>query len=226
MDPAGYGHVSRVCYARNIDKDHDRQAQDGWLLVSVSTAGGPASLRVYAWRRLRLLGAVYLQKSVAVLPARPPVQKEINRFADRVRRDGGTVRVFGFEVTDETERQRLVTEFNNARDIEYAEVLDRAPSLLDELATEYERGQVTYAEVEESEADLERFRSWLRKIIRRDYFGAAKGEEARQAVERCAQVLAAFEEAAFAAEGGEPVRAPRLAEVLGRLHATRTDEAG
>lgn len=218
-------HVSSACYARNINQDHDGSARNRWLLVSVSTAGGRASLRVYVWRRLRLLGAVYLQKSVAVLPALPLVKKEINRFADRVRREGGTVRVLGFEVTDEAERQRLITEFNNARDIEYAEVLDRAPGLLDEIAMEYKRGRVTYAEVEESEADLERFRSWLRKIVRRDYFGAPKGQEARQAVERCGQVLAAFEDAAFAAEGGEPVSAPLLTEVLDTLHATRSDDA-
>ena len=43
-----------------------------WLLISVSTPGGGSStLRVYAWRNLRRLGAHYLQQSVCVLPATP-----------------------------------------------------------------------------------------------------------------------------------------------------------
>ena len=40
-----------------------------WLLITVSTPGGGSStLRVYAWRTLRRLGAHYLQQSVCVLP--------------------------------------------------------------------------------------------------------------------------------------------------------------
>ena len=43
-----------------------------WLLITVSTPGGGSStLRVYAWRNLRRLGAHYLQQSVCVLPATP-----------------------------------------------------------------------------------------------------------------------------------------------------------
>ena len=38
-------------------------------MVSVSTAGAAASLRVQVWRKLRSLGALYLQQSVCLLPA-------------------------------------------------------------------------------------------------------------------------------------------------------------
>jgi hypothetical protein len=48
-------------------------------------------------------------------------------------------------------------------------VLDRLPELRKELAYEQSRGNATYAEVEESEADLERFARWLAKIANRDY---------------------------------------------------------
>ena len=50
---------------------------------------------------------------------------------------------------------------------------ERLPELERELAHERARGRTTYAEAEESEADLERFRSWLAKIAARDYFAAA-----------------------------------------------------
>src|SRR5262249_43438803 len=135
---------------------HVNQQLNTWLLITVSTAGASDSLRVYVWRRLRLLGVVYLQQSVCLLPALPDVRQEIRRVADRVRRDGGTVRVLGIQLTDDAERERLISDFNQARDSEYREVLERLPSFLQELDMERQRGRTTYAEVEESEADLER----------------------------------------------------------------------
>ncbi|MFI9007662.1 Chromate resistance protein ChrB [Actinosynnema sp. NPDC053489] len=175
-----------------------------WLLVSASTAGAPDSLRVQVWRKLRSLGALYLQQSVCLLPARPEVAREVRRLADRIRHQGGTARVLSLALTDPDERQAVVAELNAARDAEYAEVLQRLPELRRELADERARGNATYAEVEESEADLERFRAWLGKIAARDYFDAPAGRAARDAVDQAAAELAAFEDAALRAEAPRP----------------------
>lgn len=176
---------------------------DGFLLVSASTAGAPAATRVRVWRKLRSLGALYLQQSVCLLPDRDPVRRQVQRLIASVRKDGGTARSLTVTVTDGAEYAQLVAEFNAERDVEYAEVVERAPDLLSELEKETARGRATYAEVEESEADLERFDKWLNKITARDYFGAPGGEAARAAVERCRSALAAFEDAAIAAQAGE-----------------------
>jgi hypothetical protein len=111
---------------------------------------------------------------------------------------------------DPAEQQQVIGEFNAARDAEYAEVLERIPEFLAELVRERARGRTTYAEVEESEADLHRFQSWLAKIAARDYFDAPGATEAQAAVERCATELAAFEEAALAAEAPDPLPAPAV----------------
>jgi hypothetical protein len=183
-----------------VTADSERES---WLVISVSTAGAADSLRVQVWRKLRSLGALYLQQSVCLLPARQQVVREVRRLADRVRHQGGTARVLSMTFADPTEEQAVIAEFNTARDAEYAEVLDRLPELRRELADEQARGNATYAEVEESEADLERFRSWLAKIAARDYFAAPEGQAAHDAVERAAAELAAFEEAALKAEAPE-----------------------
>ncbi|PZF86084.1 Chromate resistance protein ChrB [Jiangella anatolica] len=180
-----------------------------WLVVSASTAGAPGTLRVQVWRKLRSLGALYLQQSTCLLPARPEVAREVRRLADRVRHQSGSIRILSMAFTDEAEEQAVIAEFNAARDAEYAEVLERLPSLRRELADERARGRATYAEVEESEADLERFRAWLSKIATRDYFGASGGDVARGAVEEAAADLAAFEEAALNAETPGPLAAAR-----------------
>jgi Protein ChrB, N-terminal len=133
-----------------------------------------------------------------VLPARPEVQREIRRLADRVHSQGGSARVLRIAFEDPAEESDVVEELRRARDEEYGEVLERVPSFLDELRSERERDRATYEEVEESEADLERFRSWLAKIDRRDYFGAPRRADAHAAVEECARRLEAFESEAFA----------------------------
>ncbi|SDU76536.1 Chromate resistance protein ChrB [Jiangella alkaliphila] len=87
---------------------------------------------------------------------------------------------------------------------EYAEVLERLPDLSGELAVERDCGDVTYAAVKESEADLDRFRSWLAKIETCDYFDAPGGPAAREAVDLAAADLATFEDASVRAESPEP----------------------
>ena len=189
--------------------------RERFLLVSASTAGAPAATRVRVWRKLRSLGALYLQQSVCLLPAREPVCRQVRRLVASVRAEGGTARSLTLTVDDAAEYAGLVAEFNAERDAEYAEVVERAPQLLAELEQETARGRASYAEVEESEADLERFDKWLAKIAARDYFAASGGPAARQAVERCRAALAAFEDAAIAAQAGgghEPAagQAPQL----------------
>lgn len=179
-----------------------------WLVVSVSTAGAPDSLRVQVWRKLRSLGALYLQQSVCLLPGTPAVVREIRRLVDRVRRQGGTARVLSMAFTDEAEERAMVAELNAARDAEYAEVCGRLPELRRELAHERAHGNATYAEVEESEADLQRFRAWMDKIAARDYFGAPGGAAAREAVEQAAADLAAFEDTALRADSSDPAYPP------------------
>lgn len=193
-----------------------------WLLVTVSTAGAPASLRVQAWRILRSLGGLYLHQSVCLLPATEPVARQVNRLLDRVNRAGGSGRCLRLALADPAQEASIVAEFRAARDAEYAEVLERIPAFVAELELERSRGRATYAEVEESEADLARFRSWLGKIEARDYFGAPAGEAARAAVARCAADLTAFEEEALAAETPVPpagTPAPSEAGVAGGFRA-------
>ncbi|MFS7873120.1 Chromate resistance protein ChrB [Streptomyces asiaticus] len=183
-------------------KGRATQDRERFLLVSVSTADAPAATRVRVWRKLRSLGALYLQQSVCLLPERDDTRRQVTRLLASVRADGGTARQLTMNIPDDTEYAQLVDEFNAQRDTEYGEIVERAPDLLEELRKETARGNATYAEVEESEADLERFDKWLAKIAARDYFHAPGGAAAREAVERCRTALAAFEAAALAAQAG------------------------
>lgn len=204
-------------------------ADQSFLLITVSTAGAPATLRTHVWRKLRGLGALYLQQSVCLLPDRPAARRALIQLRDRVERDGGMTRLIPMTISDPTQAAAVRAEMSAARDIEYQEVLDRAPTLLAELAHERARANVTFEEVEESEADLTRFRSWLDRIAARDYFGAPLGAAARAAVEECAHALAAFEADAVARDfglaGTEPSQVAATTRRAGRRLAVAPNEA-
>lgn len=173
--------------------------RENWLLISLST-GGSSTLRVHSWRKLRSLGALYIQNSVCLLPLRPETTRAVARLLDRVNRGGGSGRVLPIAITDAAEEQAVIDAFGAERTDEYREVCSRTPAFLEEIAMERARGRATYTEVEESEADLDRLRTWLKRVQARDYFGADGRAEAEAAIERCAEELATFEAEALAAE--------------------------
>jgi hypothetical protein len=199
-----------------------KRAKLTWLLVVVST-GGSSTLRVHAWRRLRSLGALYLQSSVCLLPQRPETTRAVARLLDRVRREGGEGRALAISLVDAEEERRVVGAFSAERSDEYREICSRTPSFLEEIALERRRGRATYTEIEESEADLQRLRAWLERVQGRDYFGAEGRAEAEAAVERCAEALADFEAEALAAEQPEVDAAREGKRMKPGLRAVRNE---
>ncbi len=171
-----------------------------WLLVTVSTPGPSSSLRVHVWRKLRSLGALYLQQSVCLLPERPETTRAINRLLDRVNGEGGDGRSLRIVLNDPGEEQAVITQFHAERSDEYHEVCGRTPAFLHEIDSERAKGRTTYAEVEESEADLDRLRTWITRINDRDYFDAPGGSEAADALAKCVESFELFESDALQAE--------------------------
>jgi hypothetical protein len=209
---SGHSHISFIlrdepaalCYD-SISTCYDRYmtalAGAEWQLVSITT-GREASLRVYVWRQLRRLGALYLHRSVCLLPSRPEVHASLQPILLRVHAQGGTVRNLTVRI-EGSDHDALVAEQRAERDEEYREVVGRVPAFLLEIAMETARGRATYPEVEESEADLDRFEKWLAAISARDYFQAPAGDVARAAVQQCRDAFTGFQAAALAAEFGD-----------------------
>ena len=172
-----------------------------WLLISVSTPGGGSStLRVYAWRNLRRLGAHYLQQSVCVLPATPKTMRAVARLVTRLRAEGGHGQMLRIKLTDARQETAIINAIQREREDEYRELVERTRQFHDELAHERRRGRATYTELEESDVDLARHQKWLAAIRARDYFDAAGGKEAAAAVASCEEALARFESEALSAE--------------------------
>ena len=182
-----------------------RVARD-WLLITVSPPGGGRStLRVYAWRNLRSVGAHYLQQSVCLLPATPATTRAATKVVTRLRAEGGHGEVLRIQLVDAKQEGRVIDAMQAERTDEYHELVESTRQFHDELAGERRRGRATYTELEESDADLARHQKWLAAIRARDYFDAPGGEEAAAAVASCEEALARFETEALAAELDGPV---------------------
>jgi hypothetical protein len=176
-----------------------------WLLITVSTPrGGTSTLRVYAWRNLRSLGAHYLQQSVCLLPATPKTTRAATRLVTRLRAEGGHGQMLRIRLTDSKQEAAVIDAIQRERTDEYHEVVERTRQFHEELQLERRRGRATYTELEESDADLARHQKWLAAISARDYFGAPGGTEAAAAVASCEEALAQFESEALSAELDEP----------------------
>jgi hypothetical protein len=78
----------------------------------------------------------------------------------------------------------LVDRFQQQVDREYQEFLGQCRDLHSELSAEQKIGNLTFAELEDNEAELTKLRSWLPKIRDRDLFDAQKYSQATQAFKR------------------------------------------
>jgi hypothetical protein len=179
-----------------------------WLLITVSS-GGTSSLRVYAWRNLRSLGAHYLQQSVCLLPATPKTTRAVARLVTRLRAEGGHGEMLRIRLTDSAQEAAVIDAIQRERTDEYREVVARTRQFHEELQLERRRGRAMYTELEESDVDLARHQKWLAAIRARDYFDAPGGQEAVAAVASCEEALARFESEALSAELDESTRDSR-----------------
>jgi hypothetical protein len=196
--------------------DHGVRVARDWLLITVSPPGGGSStLRVYAWRNLRSVGAHYLQQSVCLLPATPATMRAAAKVVTRLRAEGGSGQVLRIQLEDSKQEAKVIDAMQAERTDEYHELVESTRQFHEELAGERRRGRATYTELEESDADLARYQRWLAAIRARDYFDAPGGNEATSAVASCEAALARFESEALSAELDEPASdtEPRLRAV-------------
>jgi hypothetical protein len=176
------------------DKGHD----EGWLVLVYRVPPEPTRLRSTVWRRIKSLGAIYLQNSVAALPDTNGNERALRKLRHEIVDMAGTAVLMRAAVLAGEPEVRAA--FQAARNDEYEEVADRCRDFLKQVAKEYEANHFTYAELEENEVDLVKLRTWLDRIRERDVFGASGREGAAKALTECEHSLEAYAARVFAEE--------------------------
>ena len=173
-------------------------ASPGWLLLIYRVPPEPTRLRSTVWRRIKSLGAIYLQNSVAALPASPANERSLRKLRREIVDMSGTaILLAAGALAGEAEvRGAFVT----ARNEEYAEIIDKCEDFLRQVQKEYDENHFTYAELEENEEDLVKLRNWFAKIVDRDVFLADRRPATERALESCEQSLEAYAARVYAEE--------------------------
>lgn len=170
-----------------------------WLLLIYRIPSEPTKLRAGVWRRLKSLGALYVQNSAAALPASPGAERAMRSLRNDIGAMGGTAYLLESQVL--AGESELLALFNAARDDEYEEIVDRCDDFCAQVAKEYDDEHFTYAELEENDVDLAKLKGWYAKVHDRDVFGAPGELRAREALDRCEGVLEAYAARVYAEEG-------------------------
>jgi hypothetical protein len=171
-----------------------------WLLLLTQLPGSASSPRVALWRRLRAAGAATMVNSVWVLPETAPHAQLLERLRDGLLQQGGIGFVLSIPASAPDVNEAIVARFRSDRGREYDEFAERCSALLEEIGREGEAGKYTFAEMEESEQDLEKLVRWLAKIQARDFFPDERGQGAAALLARCQTAVVAFSQAVYAAE--------------------------
>ncbi|MCL6558832.1 MAG: hypothetical protein K6U74_08510 [Firmicutes bacterium] len=171
---------------------------DGWLLLIYKIPSEPTRYRAAIWRKIKAMGAVYLQNSACVLPVNLKSERQFRQLRREIESYGGEgYLIKGVFLGNE---QQVVDMFNRARDEEYEEIIDRCRDFFKEIDKEIERKHFTYAELEENEEDLEKLKKWFDKVKERDFFNAGKMASTAEILEKCQEKLDEFGSYVFASE--------------------------
>jgi len=173
-------------------------AEPVWLLLVYRVPREPTRLRATVWRRLKALGAVYLQNSAAVLPDSPAHERSLRTLRREIVEMGGTAQVMRCAVL--AGASEVTANYNAARDEEYEEILDKCRDFLAEIDKETAAAHFTYAELEENDEDLTKLRGWFDKVRARDVLAAARREETEAALRDCATALDGFADHVYRTE--------------------------
>jgi hypothetical protein len=180
------------------DSQARNEGGSGWLLLIYRVPSEPSRLRATVWRRIKSLGAIYLQSSAAALPASVPAERALRKLRSEILDMSGSAVVLSCAVL--AGEQEVRSAFQAARDDEYEEIVDKCQDFLAGLRKEYAENHFSYAELEENEVDLVKLRNWLDRVRQRDVFGASGLQPALSSLAECEEQLEAYAARVYAEE--------------------------
>lgn len=168
-----------------------------WLLLTYKVPPEPATKRVALWRRVKGMGAVYLQNGVCLLPKTDDHIRRLKMIENDVSKMGGEAVILETVALDRAQEEKVVARFRADRDDQYREFLGRCADFEKEIAKEIAINKFTYAELEEEDTDLKKLKGWLEKIRKLDFYDAPLAEEAAVRLRACEELLDSYAQRVF-----------------------------
>jgi hypothetical protein len=170
-----------------------------WLLLTYKVPAEPSKKRIAIWRRLKSMGAVYLQGGVCLLPKTDDHVRRLKMVENDIAEMEGDCVILETTALDQAQEAKVLSRFKADRDEQYREFIDKCFDFQREVAKEVDASHFTYADLEENDVDLKKLQDWLGKIKRLDFYHANLATEASDLLKHCESVLDAYAQRVFEA---------------------------
>jgi len=168
-----------------------------WLLLTYKVPPEPASKRVALWRRLKGMGAVYLQNGVCLLPKTDDHARRLKMLENDISEMGGEAVILETAGLDRMQEDKVVARFKADRDDAYREFIDKCDDFETEIAKETAALHFTYNELEENDVELKKLQGWLEKINKLDFYGGGLATDAAARLKGCESLLDTYAQRVF-----------------------------
>src|SRR5690606_115121 len=118
-------------------------------LFTYKVPAEPSARRIALWRRLKSMGAVYLQNGVCLLPSTEDAARRLKILENDIAEMGGDCVILRTLALDPAQQHKVVARFKADRDDQYREFIGRCADFEQEIAKEVAKRKFTYAELEE-----------------------------------------------------------------------------
>jgi len=167
-----------------------------WLFFSYSLPTEPSKARVYVWRQLKKLGAVNYQ-SAWVLPYANERVTDIKKLMSDIESYHGESMLIEGKSVEKSQDELIRKALIESRNEEYRELIEKCEDFFKEIASEIERKNFIFAEVEENEEELEKLKQWLKKVEKRDVMEAPLRKVAHEKIKNCEKMFDDFAKTVF-----------------------------
>ena len=160
-----------------------------WLLLAYKVPPEPAAKRVALWRRLKSMGAVYLQNGVCLLPKTDDHVRRLKMLENDIAEMQGDAVLLEAVALDRGQHEKVVARFKADRDDAYREFIDKCDDFETEIAKETVAQHFTYNELEENDVELKKLQGWLERIKKLDFYGGGLATDAAARLKVCDGLL-------------------------------------
>lgn len=172
-----------------------------WLLFTYKIPSEPAAGRIALWRKLKAMGAIYLQGGVCLLPKSDDHVRRLKILENDAASLGGEAVILETVALDPPQEQKVLDRFRADRDEEYREFVGKCEAFEAEIEKEFRIEKFTYAELEEEDAEFRKLRDWLEKIRKLDFYQAPLAIQAAERLAQCETALSRYAQRVFEVAG-------------------------
>jgi ChrB-like protein len=130
-----------------------------WLLLHYKLPAQPSALRVYAWRKLKRLGAILMNDAVWVLPDSPRTAEHFQWLAVEIQEMQGDVNLWRSNLLLGIQEETLIEQFKRQVDREYKELLKK---------------------INKKNTDVAKLSQAYQQVVARDYYHSEIGKQVKE----------------------------------------------